>query len=269
MAVGGRLRRQGKASSTCTDTFASELSRPQRHISIALGQTGYGPIELAALLAAHEQRRLAMQAACVVGSPAIPKRCQHACANSPSGTTTWGATTTASASTTPTASRAWSRCSSTRRAQTQMTRRVDPHFGHAAPGAQRPILRIATNSSRTSPARADPLAARASAAPARGWLAIFFRPACIFLLTARFEAGGPGCGLASGIPLGRPWPAAGGLPAPGKTTQPYRGPIDPPRAVQAVEKQGVMMESWCVVTMRTGSRPYHAVLLQRVQVPSR
>ena len=54
----------------------------------------------------------------------------------------------------------------------------------------------------------------------RAWLAIFFRPACTFLLTAVFEAGGPGCGPASGMPLGRPWPAAGDLPAPGRTTKP-------------------------------------------------
>ena len=78
---------------------------------------------------------------------------------------------------------------------------------------------------------------------AGGWLAIFFRPARIFLLTARFKAGGLGCGPASGMPLGRPWPFAGGLPAPGKTTKPHRGPIGPPGAVQVIEKQGVMMDS--------------------------
>ncbi len=98
-------------------------------------------------------------------------------------------------------------------------------------------------------------AAKASAAPARGWLAIFFRPACIFLLTARFEAGGLTCGPASGMPLGQPWPAAGGLPAPGRTTKPYCGPIGPPEAVQAVEKEGVMMELCLSSPAACPSRP--------------
>ena len=65
---------------------------------------------------------------------------------------------------------------------------------------------------------------------------VFIRPARILWLTAFFEAGQLAFGPTSGMPLPPPWTTAGGTSPPGGATQPYRGPIDRPEAVQAVHK---------------------------------
>ena len=131
---------------------------------------------------------------------------------------------------------------------------------HVTPGSWSTVLRVTCGSSNADAPNGHgdlPFDFNQSGAAVRARTrvtAVFFRPPCIFHLTAFFEPTRLAVGPARDLPRRRHWLATGGTPPAREGTTPYRGPIGPPGAVQAVEKVGFMMEAWLLTRAPLRSR---------------